>query len=99
MIFNNHSNLEGQHAFLGASKYHWINYDETKVADAYSKFLATQRGTVLHDFACQCITLGQKLPKSQKTLKMLFILLTHVIMSVTLSCSVRPSRSAISDTS
>ena len=41
MIFNNHSNLEGQHAFLGASKYHWINYDETKVADAYSKFLAT----------------------------------------------------------
>ena len=60
MIFNNHSNLEGQHAFLGASKYHWINYDETKVADAYSKFLATQRGTVLHDFACQCITLGQR---------------------------------------
>lgn len=70
MIFNNHSNLEGQHAFLGASKYHWINYDETKVADAYSKFLAAQRGTVLHDFACQCITLGQKLPKSQKTLNM-----------------------------
>ena len=50
MIFNNHSNLEGQHAFLGASKYHWINYDETKVADAYSKFLATQRGSVLHHF-------------------------------------------------
>ena len=70
MIFNNHSNLEGQHAFLGASKYHWINYDETKVAESYSKFLATQRGTVLHDFACQCIRLGQKLPKSQKTLNM-----------------------------
>ena len=27
MIFNKHSALEGQHAFLGASKYHWINYD------------------------------------------------------------------------
>lgn len=40
MNFNNHSNLEGQHAFLGASKYHWINYSEDKVADAYSKFLA-----------------------------------------------------------
>ena len=38
MIFNNHSNLEGQHAFLGASKYHWINYDEAKVADAYPKY-------------------------------------------------------------
>lgn len=59
MNFNNHSNLEGQHAFLGASKYHWINYSEDKVADAYSKFLATQKGTVLHAFAAQCISLGQ----------------------------------------
>ena len=48
MNFNRHSNLEGQHAFLGASKYHWINYSEDKVAEAYSKFLATQKGTVLH---------------------------------------------------
>lgn len=70
MNFNNHSNLEGQHAFLGASKYHWINYSEDKVASAYSKFLATQKGTVLHTFAAQCIMLGQKLPKSQKTLNM-----------------------------
>lgn len=70
MIFNKHSNLEGQHAFLGASKYHWINYDESKVATSYSNFLAAQKGTVLHDFAAQCIKLGQKLPKSQKTLNM-----------------------------
>lgn len=70
MNFNKHSNLEGQHAFLGASKYHWINYDEKKVADLYSKFLATQKGTVLHEFAAQCIRLGQKLPKSNKTLNM-----------------------------
>ena len=70
MNFNNHSTLEGMHAFLGASKYHWINYDEPKVAEAYSKFLATQRGTVLHEFACQCITLGQKLPKARKTLNL-----------------------------
>lgn len=70
MNFNNHSKLEGQHAFLGASKYHWINYDESKVAESYSKFLATQKGTVLHEFAAQCIRLGQKLPKSPKTLNM-----------------------------
>lgn len=70
MNFNSHSTLEGQHAFLGASKYHWINYDEAKVADSYAKFLTTQKGTVLHDFACQCIRLGQKLPKTQKTLNM-----------------------------
>lgn len=70
MRFNAHTNLVGQHAFLGASKYHWINYDENKVADAYAKFLAVQKGTVLHEFAAQCIKLGQKLPRSQKTLNM-----------------------------
>lgn len=70
MNFIKHSNLEGQHAFLGASKYHWINYDENKVAESYSKFLAVQRGTELHEFAAQCIKLGQKLPKSRKTLNM-----------------------------
>ena len=68
MNFNKHSNLEGQHAFRGASKYHWINYSEDKVAESYSRFLATQKGTQLHEFAAQCIRLGQKLPKSKKTL-------------------------------
>jgi hypothetical protein len=70
MIFNKHSNLEGQHAFLGASKYHWINYDEEKVLDSYARYLAIQQGTLLHEFAAQCIRLGQKLPKSRKTLNM-----------------------------
>ena len=70
MNFNKHSALKGQHAFLGASKYHWINYDENKVAEAYSKFLAIQRGTILHAFAADCITLRQKLPKVKKTLNM-----------------------------
>lgn len=70
MNFNKHLNCEGQHAFLGASKYHWINYDEDKLVDSYSKYLAAERGTVLHDFAAQCIRLNQKLPKSSKTLNM-----------------------------
>ena len=70
MNFNKHSDLEGQHAFLGASKYHWIRYSSDKVAEIYSRSLAAQKGTQLHDFAAQCIRLGQKLPKSQKTLNM-----------------------------
>lgn len=70
MNFNKHSALEGQHAFLGSSKYHWINYNEAKVKEAYNKYLATQKGTELHVFAAQCIRLGQKLPKSNKTLNM-----------------------------
>jgi hypothetical protein len=70
MIFNVHSRLEGQHAFLSASKYHWVNYDEDKLAESYSKYLATQRGTRLHEFANECILLGIKLPKTKKTLNM-----------------------------
>lgn len=70
MNFNKHFNLEGQHAFLGASKYHWINYDDDKLASSFLKHQATLKGTVLHDFAAQCIILKQKLPKSNKTLNM-----------------------------
>lgn len=68
MNFNKHSELEGLHAFLGASKYHWINYDEEKLASSFLKFLAIQRGTELHDLACKCIRNGVKLPKSKKAL-------------------------------
>jgi hypothetical protein len=70
MNFNNHSRLEGQHAFLSASKYHWINYDEDKLVNAFIKYQATQRGTELHALACQCIRLGVKLPKTRNTLNL-----------------------------
>ena len=70
MNLNKHSSLEGKHAYLGASKYHWINYDEEKLIESYNKHQAIMKGTILHNFACQCIQLGQKLPKSQKTLNM-----------------------------
>ena len=70
MNFHKHLDVEGQHAFLGASKYHWINYDENKISESYRNFIAVQKGTVLHEFAAQCIRLGQKLPRSRKTLNM-----------------------------
>lgn len=70
MKFNSHYDLVGSHAFLGASKYHWINYDDEKLIASYNNFMATQKGTELHDFAATCIRLGQKLPKSTKTLNM-----------------------------
>ena len=68
MTFNDHSRLRGQHAFLSASKYSWINYDPDKLAVVYTNFMATQKGTELHEFAAKCIELGQKLPRSKKTL-------------------------------
>jgi hypothetical protein len=68
MKFNSHFELVGQHAFLSASKYHWLNYDEEKVVSSYSKFLAAQRGTELHEFAARCIELNIKLAKSKRSL-------------------------------
>lgn len=65
MIFNEHWNQVGKHAFLGASKYSWINYDENKLIETYNNYLATERGTELHAFAAKCIELGQKLPRTQ----------------------------------
>jgi len=70
MNFNNHSKLEGLHAFLGASNYHWLRYDENKLVETYSRSLAKQKGTDIHNLAAQCIQLGQKLPKTNKTLNM-----------------------------
>ena len=70
MNFNKHSELIGQHAFLGASKYHWLNYDDDKLVQAYLSSLAVQRGTELHDLAYNLIRLGVKLPRSKTTLNM-----------------------------
>lgn len=70
MLFNRHSNLVGQHAFLSASKYHWINYDEEKLDATYIAALAARRGTELHAFAHEAIRLGIKLPSSKKTMNM-----------------------------
>ena len=68
MIFRDHHNLDGLHATLGASKYHWVNYDDEKMIQSYHNMTAQQRGTELHAFAEQCIKLRQRLPKSKKTL-------------------------------
>lgn len=70
MNFMNHSELVGQHAFLSASKYHWLNYDDEKLAQRYLAAAAIKRGTELHAFAANCIELGIKLPSSKKTLNM-----------------------------
>lgn len=70
MNFNEHSDINGLHAFLGASKFHWLNYDEEKLKTSYINFKAAQRGTELHEFAAQCIKLGQKLPRNKKTINM-----------------------------
>lgn len=68
MNWNDHSNIDGLHAFLGGSKYHWLNYDEEKLSTTYRNMIAKERGTKLHEFAAMCINLRQKLPRSKRTL-------------------------------
>ena len=70
MKWNSHYDLIGKHAFLGASKYHWLNYDEQKLLDVWNKMLAVERGTRLHALAAELINLGQKLPDEQLTLNL-----------------------------
>lgn len=55
MQWNDHSRLVGQHAFLGASKYHWLNYDTQRLVDAFMSCQAKEKGTRLHAFAAECM--------------------------------------------
>jgi len=68
MNFNQHSGLEGKHAFLSPSNYHWLNYDEQKLEARYFTVMAARRGTDLHDLAHEAIRLNVKLAKSNQAL-------------------------------
>lgn len=70
MNFNTHFDLKGQHAFLSASKYHWINYSEDKLLETYEKAQAIQRGIRLHELAAECIRLGVNLRNNNQTLNL-----------------------------
>ena len=67
MKFNDHWQLQGKHAFLGASKWHWINYDPDKVLISYQNWEAVERGTKLHELAANMIKFKVKAQKSKQT--------------------------------
>ena len=68
--FKDYSRYAGQHSFLSASKYHWLNYDDQQLTERYLALMAAARGTKLHALAAQMIELREKLPRSAKTLNM-----------------------------
>lgn len=68
MIFNRHSELVGKHAFLSPSNYHWLNYNDQKLAARFFSVMAAQRGTDLHALAHEAIRLGVKLSRSNQAL-------------------------------
>lgn len=70
MDFNKHSNLVGQHAFLSASKYHWINYTDQKLDASFISAMAARRGSDLHQLAHDLIRLGIRLPETPTTMNL-----------------------------
>lgn len=67
MRFADHPRLQGEHAFLGASRYHWINYDDERLAASYRTAMAAARGTRLHALAAEHIRLGMRMPRNRAT--------------------------------
>lgn len=68
MLFNTHSDLQGKHAFLSPSNYHWLNYTDQKLEARYFAVNAAQKGSDLHNLAHEAIRLGVKLSKTNKAL-------------------------------
>lgn len=68
MIFNQHLELSGRHAFLSPSSYHWLNYDDQKLEARFSASMGAHRGTRIHGLAHEAIVLGVPLSKSNRAL-------------------------------
>lgn len=69
MRFNSHSAIEGRHAILSPSSYHWINYNDQKLEARYHAVRAAARGTAIHELAHSAIKLGIPLGgRTEKTI-------------------------------
>lgn len=58
MNFRPHYAISGKHAFLSASSYHWISYDDHKIDTKFHAHRQAARGTALHELAHKAIELG-----------------------------------------
>lgn len=84
MIFNKHSEFEGKHALLGASKHSWLNYDDDKIMGAYVSSFATTIGTLVHDYAKDKILYRQPMEdnRSEKNALLLHLLKNDIPFQV-----------------
>ena len=64
MNWNRHTNLEGSHAFLSASKYSWLNKSDEELIESYKNSYATTIGTMLHAYAADSIRFRERLRKT-----------------------------------
>lgn len=68
MNFNQHYNLEGKHAFLGASQNTWLRKSDDELIESYKNAQAKELGTRIHALAEEHINLGIKMPRNNTTL-------------------------------
>lgn len=74
MRWNDHSDLSDKHAFLGASNYYWLNYDDEGLERKFRSSYAQSIGTSLHALAKSLIDNRIKLTKNDKHLVLLRLL-------------------------
>lgn len=70
MQFNRHDRLNGLHSVFSPSQSSWLRYDDEKAIEVYSNRKAAELGTRLHAWAAETIKLGQKQPRTNKTICM-----------------------------
>ena len=68
MQWNDHKQLEGKHAFLGASNFHWVNWNDQTFENRYYSQFSTTIGTAIHALAHDCILNRTKLNKHDRHL-------------------------------
>jgi hypothetical protein len=51
MRFNRHLSLQGEHAFLSPSQYHWIHYTPDRLVEKWTAAQASAYGTLQHEYA------------------------------------------------
>lgn len=66
--WNTHKNFKDKHAFLSASGYHWINYSDEKMLDAYDRMKAKEIGTRKHALAAELIDMRIRMPDNDISL-------------------------------
>lgn len=66
MIFDQHLNLRGKHAFLAPSQPYWLNYSDDQLYTKYVSNYAQSMGTSLHELAETLIANNLKLKKGDK---------------------------------
>lgn len=59
MRFNKHLNLQGEHAFLSPSGYHWVNYTPERLIERWTAAQAGAYGDMQHAYALREIQEGR----------------------------------------